>query len=281
MARPPLKGAWSREMSVPYSGARVWGTGINRVHYQRGPGPPLRTDPIRGRQGEFTPAHQSVPDQLTSRELWGYTTEDDAFTGVDYDDRPGWDQDPPQYRGRTDDYPPVNASGMVKHFFRSIMGGAHRIDQKLADSLPSETVSEGWLNKPKGELADAKPSSPLQYEMQTSMLQRYQVRNNEASVDRGTDEPRTEIPSRTAGQRLKVYSGGLRHYDMFPYQQDEIPRAFYYRTAGTGRPADMLVNEQWQILPVQRVPPPDPSLGPDETDVEGEYGYTGEDHFYA
>jgi len=281
MAKPPITGAWAREKTVPYAGAAVWGTGINRVHYYRGPGPPARLDAIRGREGEISQPYEAVPDSITSRELWGYTTEDTGFTGVDYDDRPSWEQMPADFRGTTGQQPPYNASGLVRHFFRSLMGGAHRYDQKLADSLPTETVSEGWLNKPKGIPADAKPSDPAQYEIQSSMAQRYLTRTNAASVNRGTDEPREDIPSRVTGQRLKVYSGGERHYDMFPFQQDEIPRPFTYRTAGTGRRRDMLPNEQWQIDPVQRVPPPDPELGPVETALDSEYGYTGEDHLYA
>jgi hypothetical protein len=115
--------------------------------------------------------------------------------------------------------------------------------------------------------------------MQTSMQQRYQTRVNDHAVARGADGPRAGIESRVIGQRLKVYSGGERHYDMLPREQDDMPRPFYYRTAGTGDPANMAPNAMWEIDPIQRVTPPDPYLGADETDLG--YGYTSEDSFYA
>jgi hypothetical protein len=125
----------------------------------------------------------------------------------------------------------------------------------------------------------------VQYERQTSMQQRYAVRNNNLAVKRGTDEPRTDIGSRTAGQKLKTYSGEIpgsnRHYDMFPYQADQIPRPFHYRTAGTGYQQWMEANQWWQVQPVRRTPPPDPSMGIPETGEDQNFGYTAEDNFYA
>jgi hypothetical protein len=221
-----------------------------------------------------------VPDAITGPALWGYTAEDATGAYLDYDGRPPLGEDDTA-RQDTGDHPPWNASGWQKSRFRMLMQGAHRYAQQLQLTLPSETVSEGWLNKPHGMIADAKPSDPSQYEMQTSMRQRYRTRNNDLAVGRSTDAPRSGIESRIAGMKLKVYSGGERHYDMFPRQQDDIPRPFYYRTAGTGVAAEMAPNAMFVQEPIQRVPPPDPSLGDSELDVSGDYGYTPEDTYYA
>jgi hypothetical protein len=274
----PFTNLWSQKYLVPYSGYKVWGTGINPVHEIYG-SPPDRLTPIPGMQGQSTSPHQSVPEVLVAPgDMWGYTLEDSRATGVDYDGRPAWNEQPSQYRGDSDDHPPYNAPGMVRERFRAMMAGAHRYRQKMADALPSETVSEGWLNKPKGSPADAKPSSPAQYEMQTSMTQRYRTRVNDEAVDRATDNPRAGIDSRVRGQKLKVYSGGLRHYDMTPRTQTVVPRPFSYRTAGTGEPRQMIPNEVYTITPIERTPPPDPFIGEPENEIQSGFGYTPEDN---
>ena len=278
----PQKGAWARRYQQPYSGASVWGTGISNVHSQYG-SPPTRQLGIRPRQGEISVPAEAVPEALHPKMLWGYQLEDSLYSDLIVDDRPAWDVPPEDSPARYSAglQPPVNAGGGYKNRFRAMKGGAYSLWQYVngMKEIPSETVTEGWRNKPKGSPADAKPSDPGQYEMQTSMQQRYRNRNNDASVRRGTDEPREIIASRVIGQRLKVYSGERRHYDMFPFQQDEIPRPFYYRTAGTGRVEDMEPNEQWTIDAVERTPPPDPYIG--QSDQSFDYGYTTEDNFYA
>src|SRR6266702_1348422 len=284
----PLTGAWQRKYAIPYSGALSWGTGINPVHQQYGEGPPLRQTSRRQREGEHTPAPVAIPDSITEREPWGSTHDDSSYAGVAYDARPDWGEDPGSSRGHSGTQPPWNVQQSVNETFRGTRGGARRTFRAISPKLnevayviPTETVSEGWINKPQGNPANAKPSDPSQYEMQTSMAQRNQTRVNEASVSRGTDKPREPILSRITGQKEKVYSGGERHYDMLPKEQDVMPRPFYYRTAGTGRAHEMLPNEMWQIDPIQRTPPPDPSYGPEETKVQQDYGYTTEDHYYA
>lgn len=275
----PYSGAWQRRNAVPYSGAQVWGTGYNPVHEFYG-SPNVRMDEIHGRAGDIIAPRGSVPEVLVGENLWDQTWNDSVDTGaVDYDGRPTWNEQPYQYRGDSDEHPPVGSPRIVKELFRGMKDGAHRYRQKLVDSLPTETVSEGWLNKAKGTEDAAKVSSPAQYEMQTSMQQRVRSRNNRNAVDRATDAERTDIPSRQVGQKLKVYSGGERHYDMFPRQIDDIPRPFYYRTAGTGPDYYLEANEQYRIFPMQRVPPPDPNPGPYETDLNDPtvYGYTPED----
>lgn len=280
----PTKGVWLDADDQPYTTARVWGTGINPIHEIYGEGPPLR---VTGRSGlqEVTPAAESVPESFEPQYKWGYEQPGDYVGGdntVYLDGRPDWGEYPTEYRGNTEGHPPWNAPRWVNAIFNGMFGGAHRVGQKLVDGVPSETVSEGWLNKPKGDPANAIVSDPSQYEVQTSMQQRYTKLVNDHAVERSTDEPRTPINSRVRGQKLKVYSEGERHYDMFPYQQDIIQRAWWYRTFGSGNANEMEPNEMTLRSPVRRVPPNDPSMGPQETDLESnDFGYTPEDTFYA
>jgi hypothetical protein len=283
----PFKGAWAARYAQPYSGASVWGTGANQIHAVYG-SPADRLQPLNPREGEPTPNDprtspgEGQRDTTPDTSYWGYNP--DGIPQLDYiyyDDRPSFGTDSENSKVRSDaqGHPPVNASGRAKSAFRSLMEGAHRIYQKDVNGYPSETVSEGWLNKATGDVAYAKPADDSQVFMQTSMVQRFRTRTNTLSVERGTDEPRASIDSRVEPMIVKEYSTGERLYDMFPYQQDEIPRPFYYRTAGTGDADYMLPNEMWEVGPIQRTPPPDPDLGPLSTDLD--YGYTGEDQFYA
>lgn len=288
MARAqPITGAFRERFSQPYAGPQVWGTGYNLVHMDYG-SPADRQKALRPREGEVnvTPPGASVPEQIESETLWGYTPEDTRNQFFVRDDRPDWTIETPENPSRytTGDQPPVNATGAAKTRFRATMGGAFsKFRGKLPRAdyyVPSETVSEGWINKPQGRPANSKPSDPAQYERQTSMQQRYRSRGNELAVLRGTDAPRFHINSRVTGQRLKVYSEGERNYDMYPRQQTaDLERPFYYRTAGTGIQSQMSVNELWDISPMERTPSPDPYIGQEDTSLQ--YGYTPEDNFYA
>jgi hypothetical protein len=274
-------GAWKRSQGVPYSGAGVWGTGIHPVHAVYGEGAPVRQG---GRDERLhTAPFEGRSDSTTDRELWGYTDDDSSFVGVDYDERPNWGEQPEGHRANTELQPPWNVPGAVNERFRATRDGAYRTFRGQQPStgyiVPTETVSEGWKNKIAGEVSVAKPADVSQLERQTSMQQRFRTRNNGHSVDRGTDEPRAGIASRVMGKVVKVYSGGERHYDMFPRQQDTILRPFWYRTAGTGNPNEMIPNAQMHQVPIQRTPPPDPALGQQE--ISQDYGYTAEDNFYA
>lgn len=190
---------------------------------------------------------------------------------------------------RPDTYHPWGIGRMALTLLHSMRAGQHDEDYKVSNEIPTETVNEGWINKAasgmeEGEIPDdnVMPSSTAQYERNTSMQQRHQMLNNDRAMERGADEPRTSIASRIAPMKLKVYSGEERHYDMFPYQIDDIPRPFTYRTAGTG-PAEYLeTNEQWLRTPLQRTPPPDPSMGIPDTELSdiSQYGYSGEDTGY-
>jgi hypothetical protein len=302
----------------PYATAAVWGTGIDPIHGYYGEGPPLRTlgrsdtlgsSPVatqypRGRDYQ-NPADSSglnPPEELT----WGYPTDDygpdSVGAGADapvsthdigpptfqyMNGRPAWNTPPEAQRLRRDSstMPPWNRNG---NMMRALRAGSHRlriypngpISAEPSDSNPTETVSEGWLNKVTSFVAYAKPSSTAQLEVQTSMRQRFGVRDNMRAQERCTDDPRSTINSRVEAMVEKVYSTGERTYDMFPYQQDQINRPFRNRTAGVGRADWMETNAFSPVQPWQRTPPPDPSMGVTEVPDAEAYGYTGEDTMY-
>jgi hypothetical protein len=173
------------------------------------------------------------------------------------------------------------SSGTV---FRTISEGAV-VARHTPRSYPTETVTEGWDNKLTGPVEDAGTSAQSQYERQTSMQQvnPAEGRNNKLAVARGTDDGRAKIMTRLTGQKIKPWSTGERLQDMFPYQQETMIRPFWYRQFGTGDPAQMESNDMYVSNAVQRTPPPDPDLGPQETDVTAdsfENGYTTEDVTY-
>lgn len=211
------------------------------------------------------------------------------------DDHPSWNVAPEQARLRSDasTQAPWGTGGGI---MRAIRAGAARyrlnpeeqltgqgdgyqpISAEPSNSNPTETVSEGWLNKTTTFVAEAEPSSVEQYEVQTSMRQRFGIRDNMRAVARATDDERSRIASRVEAMIEKVYSTGERSYDMFPYQIDQIERPFRNRTAGLGPAEWMQANEYSPVTPVRRTPPPDPSMGPAE--VSDDYGYTAEDTMY-
>lgn len=221
---------------------------------------------------------------------------DTSFAVTQYmDDRPAWNVPTEQARLRSNagTMAPWGRSG---RFMRAIREGSHRYrlnkDERLvgqgdgyqpvsaepSNSNPTETVSEGWLNKVTSFVANAEPSSTNQYEVQTSMRQRFGVRDNRRACMRATDDERSRIASRVMPMVLKEYSTGERSYDMFPYQIDQIERPFRNRTAGVGPAQWMEANEYSAVTPVQRTPPPDPAAGVPE--VYDSYGYTAEDTMY-
>jgi hypothetical protein len=313
MARA-YRGIYSQPSQVPpdYASARIWGTGVNPVHEVYGEGQPLRTlgrDDTIGSSPVSTPVTRDYQDPRYSSGVdppeemtWGYPVEygPDSFghgpnasplivapaTSEFMDDRPAWNEPVESQRVRgTSSMTPWSTSGAI---LRAVRDGAHRyrlnspdwpVTAEPSNSEPNETVSEGWLNKATSFVAYSKPSAPSQYEIQTSMAQRFLARNNDRSVMRGTDEPRYRIESRVQPMIEKVYSEGSRLYDMFPMQAEVMERPFRNRTAGTG-PSDWMEANEWGLVsPIQRTPPPDPSVGVPEVSSP-DYGYTGEDVMY-
>jgi hypothetical protein len=223
---------------------------------------------------------------------------DTGFPVTQYmDGRPAWNEPVEQQRLRKDasTMSPWNVSGAA---MRAVRAGSHRfrrfprqtlpgqgdgyqpISAEPSNSNPTETVSEGWLNKVTSFTAYAEPADDSQVFVQTSMRQRFGTRDNNRAQLRATDDPRSKIASRVEAMVEKVYSTGERSYDMFPYQADEIKRGFRYRTAGVGPASWMEANEYAVMNPVQRTPPPDASMGVPEVSSPDDYGYTGEDTMY-
>lgn len=271
MARLP---SWRDTMANSYTNARRWGTGVNRVHYQRDSGGrEIAVSPYRGQ----TDIH--VDD------AWGiddgsYTQHDDATfmrahpnlgdPGVraDTDDRPPWGYG---------QYPTPQGTG-----FRAYKLGYNPRENEPG-AMPVGEAGEGWTNKPvKGPVLDSDDPAPEQLYVQTSMRQRDVSKDNNRAQARATDDAREPIASRIMGMRRKVWSGGQRHEDMFPFQATYTPRPFIYRMAGAGPDEYLDPNAMYVSEPITRVPPPDVYQGVEETAIPGtSSGLTSEDFYYG
>lgn len=294
MGLAPITGSWKARNTgeaADYTGALKWGTGINPVHNVQGEGSPLRSS---GRMpGPDNPSDRPAtvpgpPFTESGPHVYGYTmddiaslegmfrpfppplgTETEILRGRNYSGMPNWGVIPEdEWRTEFASQPEIA---------RPLWSGIH------VKSFPTETVTEGWDNKLTGEILDAGVSDPVQYERQTSMQQVNPPpgRNNGAAVARGTDDARANIMTRLTGMKIKPWSRGERDEDMFPYQQLMGVRPFRYRSAATGDPDRMRVNEMYVSEPIERTVPQDPSLGQQETAVDPGYGYTDEDVYYG
>lgn len=250
---------------------------------------------------------------------WGYSPEDiagaDVYSSaaiygiptVDDGSYPEWEggvqtgQSTPVNRAtvKRAQYHPWGISQRARTALHSLRAGAYDDDRWVSNQIPTETVNEGWINKAASGMDEGtypddytQPPDDSQLWVQTSEVQRTKEMVNTRAIQRDTDDARTPIASRLAPMKLKVYSGQepfvpnqsdtYRAYDMFPYQMDDVPRPFYYRTAGTG-PQDYLTsNDQFNRQGLQRTPPPDPSMGTPDTQLSdnSEYGYSQEDTGY-
>jgi hypothetical protein len=214
---------------------------------------------------------------MDDRPTWGVATENERLRR-DTGDQTRWGEWGGWFRARRE-----GAQRYRTNYRQELkgQGDAYQpISAEPVNSYPTETVSEGWLNKETSFVADANPSADEQIFVQTSMRQRYGTRDNRRAMRRGTDEERATIGSRVMPMIEKVFSTGEREYDMFPYQQDEIRRPFSNRTAGLGPAEWMETNEYSVMTPVIRTPPPDPAQGQDEVSVATDYGYTAEDSMW-
>jgi hypothetical protein len=258
--------------SNAYTGARKWGTGINPVHWLTDPNEGRPGKPIHTGTGPNGSPSAQLPENLLDDTVpeYGYTDEDfsSAIWGYGYDtgtaDRPGLGISTEDSRGSTKNFPSRTQPGPPSgDSIRRLEKGAQRTNDALV--TPSETVSEGWRNKTVDSVNNARVSDPSQYEMQTSMTQRDKVREGSQRGAGSASEYTAPIGSYrpTWGMRLKPWSGKQRHYDMTPRVQDDIPRPFWYRQAGTGYVEWMRANEafNYQVHPLQRQPVPDPYAG--------------------
>lgn len=266
--------SWRESLPQSYSGARKWGTGINPIHGKRG-----------GYEGRnLAPGNEVMPDNGVITEDYGYMPEDigDGY-GVDFsymDAHPNLN-DPKTQRAQTrmpswgyGDMP--TPQGTRKRIVREGMS----YKEGHTDIQPRGTAGEGWRNKLSGAVNDANVADESQLFVQTSMRQRDLAKNNNLAQMRGTDDARAEIPSRIVGVRTPVYSGGQRHEDMYPFQQDYRVRPFRYRRVGTGPENWMEVNAENPVTPRQRSVPADVDTGGYETDVITDDGYDEQESWY-
>lgn len=258
-----ISGTWKASM-VRESGAQKWGTGWNPVHAVYGAGPPVRQSPAHTGQGGDLGDEDVIEPQLLEHEHENLDF-NNQFWALETEFVPSYDVPPEQTRGHMAlGYPSPDEDG---ESFRSEHPLATSTVAKA--SYQQETVTEGWENKDAGFVDNSTVSDISQYEMQTSMSQRDKTR--EGSQISGTaSEYSAPVPSArpTWGQRLKPWSGGQRHYDMEPYQQEDFIRPFLFRNAGTGDPQWMQANDMYVSQPHERVPAPDPAVGtPEVSDV--------------
>lgn len=283
----PYTGSWRAAVTseAQYTGALKQGTGINPIHAIRDIGPAYTETKLNYPEPNLGPgddpvtmidreAYWPVPEDSPAG-LWGYNAE----TGLE--DRPRYGV-PSERAHLPEDYPPWGGSRKTRPagtFIRSVVHGA--IITITSKVQPSETVTEGWRNKAHGIVADSMPSDDKQLIVNSSVTQRYKERTGSQSTGRAS-EYSAPVPSRVVGQKLKVYSGGERHYDMTPREQEPILRPFLSRQAGTGyQQFDGKVNSMYVTDPLNREVPQDPYAGdtsPGEDD--GTYGYVVEDGMY-
>ena len=273
-----ISGSWKAANSFSAT-ARKWGTGINPVHSINTMGDPLRSSEVTTMSGPNAPGPRPYPailadpgealewhfgpDEDYGSDIWGYGYD----TGTA--DRPNLGTETQDFRGTTPgDYPsPGYHQGGIPggNSYRAKNHGG-RVTDKAKLGYKNETVTEGWRNKTVDGVEDSETSNVAQYERQTSMQQRDQVRAGSQNPNSGTaSEYKAPIGSwrPTWGQRQKPWSGGQRHYDMFPFQADQLVRPFLNRQAGTGYREWLAANEayNYQVHPLQRQPVPDPYAG--------------------
>lgn len=279
-----IAGLWRAQQEAPvsYVGRSKWGDGTDPLFASRDNG--------RGRGTAITGTDNPLIDEALTEEfapeMYGYTDDDVASviwgngTQTGTADRPDWSQTSNEYAMRAATSQEFPQWGVYEN---GIPGGTdirtynHGEDSTNTPKVtPDEDVAQGWENKVYGSVDNAQTSDQSQYEMQTSMTQRDKTR--EGSQNSGTanefDQP---IKSRIPGQRVRQWasSDSVRHGEMFPKQQDNVVRAFYNRTGGTGIKGNMQVNELYVSEPLARTAPENPYQGPQVGDDAA--GYTAED----
>lgn len=313
-----ISGAWKAGAVTPveYDGAAKWGTGINPVHgvYDNQGRPTTTREPLV--QGD--PQTDAVPEEILGPAMWGYSDEDAAYyTGEDYrylvEDHPNWGQNE---AGRPDRDGDIMTAGMMPqpegwpswgpHEVQATdwvagnpLGGppggaalrAHsdgsEVEQNHPINVPTPGWRGGWVNKAHGQVQEAEPSDPSQYEITTSMTQLHQTRVNAAAVARGTDDPRAPIATRLTGQKVKHYAadfstgGGPGTPDMRPQAQDLPFRPWFFRSGAMPPPPDTTYGTMTMFDPIERSLPADAGESviiqepADAADLT--YGYSGEE----
>jgi hypothetical protein len=291
----PITGTWV-DARAYQSGALKWGHGVNPIHGipdsyggRSGKAPTTQTGPNGPAVASLNPdiidpeldLEYGYTEEDFSNQVWGYGTQ----TGTS--DRPSLGVPTERSRGdTTKDWPAAGPyqGGMPggSQIRAQKHGEIAKLQAKLGDK--EETVGEGWENKIVGTVENSVVSDPSQYERQTAMQQRDQVRRGTQNPNSGTaSEFKAPIGSErpTWSQRIKPWSGGRRHYDMTPREQNQVIRPFWYRNAGTGYREWLAANQQHKVVPLQRQPVPDPYAGnliPNAGNVYQEESYPVQDY---
>lgn len=272
-----LTGAWKDAHAVA-EGARKWGTGINPIHRQAtADGRHIAPEGYAGLDSE-TDLLGEWQDDGWSNAPW-QAENHELPRDIGMFDRPNYGDNPQHVRSMTDDFPQFgNYQGGLPGGteIRTRKHGAD--DQQTPNQIPTESVSEGWLNKPVGDVEDAVTSDITQLTLNTSMQQRDKTREGSQRGEGSQSDYAAPIQSRIVGQRLKVYSGGVRHEDMRPKTQTQrLLRGWWNRAAGTGDARMMQANSQQQRAAMIREVPADPYVAPPAVVDAANYGYQEED----
>ena len=306
-------GAWRAANVTPleYDGASRWGTGVNPVHaIPEG----IPRGGIKLPLGSTGPG-EIAPEAILGPVAWGYQAEDaQYYAGEDYrylrDDHPNWDEPtvgrpdrdgqimdtgaypqpegwpswgPSNLDGTSDDFPltgPPGGAGVRSFSDEAEVERGHLI------AVPTPGYTGGWVSKLHGPVNTARTSDPAQYEIATGLRQTSSQLDNTRAVARATDAPREPVANRLTGVKVRDWpkslgmGGGPGTPDLFPQQQDGIPkRPFFYR-AGAMPPAEAHTwNEITYFEPVARTVPDDAGalVTGAEAGQPGGYGYTTED----
>lgn len=252
--------SWRDQIPQSYVGARKWGTGINPVHAVR--------DGYEGRN--LAPGIYDPVDTGLVNYDFGYVDEDYSSAEDVTHMEPHPNLSDPSVRG-TSDLPPWGRGqtpvpqGTTTRLRKRGMSWR----DEYINVVPNGPAGDGWENKQSGELLNSATADDAQVFVQTSMRQRDEIRTNSAAVTRGTDDMRGDIATRLVGMRLKIWSGGYRHIDMEPKEQQYLPRPWRYRGAGTGDVSWMSANEFQSVDPITREIPPDVYQGRSENVMAG------------
>jgi hypothetical protein len=259
--------SWRQQLPQNLAGAQKWGTGINPVHAQKYGNNDVGRNLAPGAYNGVALEEHGIVDSgnlgYTGYEF-GFTAEDLEMTGgADFsfmEAHPNLDV-PPTHHGQTGQFPSWGKGGDPipgGTAYRSLKIGSAWKEQ-IPQQQPYGTVGEGWINKPHGEINDSRISDESQLIIQTSMMQRDLTKTNDLAVARGTDDPRSGIATRLQGMKEKFWSGGIRHEQMMPKEQNERARPWLYRTAGVGEYEG--VNDMYVAVPYVRAIPPDAYQG--------------------
>ncbi len=308
-----IAGGWRQAAVIEPYAALQWGTGVNPVHAvpagipRGGPKLPL---------GSTGPGDMP-PEILLGPAAWGYQAEDASYyAGEDYrylaTDHPNWGENTTGRPDRDGEimevgaYPqpegwpawgPYNDDNPVDGFpLGGPPGGAGvrsysdqlELERGHAIAVPTPGYTGGWQSKVHGPVNEARTSDPSQYEINTGLVQLHSHLDNTRAVGRGTDDPREPIGNRLTGVKVKLYAkslgmgGGPGTPDMYPQQQDTIPkRPWFYRTGAMPPPEAHTWNTITYFDGLQRVTPDDAGASVTTQAGQGQaapdYGYTPED----